>query len=505
MIMVKKRSHRKGCLFLFTGNHLLVKNSLNISYLYTRFLLSSLFREGIILLKDRLNFLDNKGLNRVILVYMAAGVLLVSLFIGAVLLIGEDRILKGTFISSIDVGGMKREQAKRILIENFEEVLKNKTITISYQDRVWKIKSTDTGACLDVEKAVKDAYGIEKNTSFIDKVLIKAGLKKVVNKIPLDILFSDESIFNIMKSIRKGVFKEPVDAIIVLEKGRFVVTEDIPGVDVDKDELNRLIKDTFRVENPESVVNVPVITVKAQRTYEMLKAINTKISVYRTLFRGSSNRINNIKIGTSAVDGEVIMPGEVFSLNKTLGPRIAKYGYLEAPVIVNGEIVEGLGGGVCQVATTLYNAALLADLDILERKNHGLPLNYVSLGRDATISGDYLDLKLRNNRKYPVYIRGYIYGSGVYFEIHGDNTTPDMRVEIVTDVVEIITPKAPKVIVDYGLPEGYEKVKTRPRIGYRVKSYRKTYINNELVRSEQLGDDHYKSVTGEIIVGKSPR
>jgi len=461
-------------------------------------------QEGVIVLKNRISFTGKKNAYRFTL-YIIIGILFLFILIVAAVLSGQDRILKGTYISGVNVSDMTYEQAQRTLIENFQEKLKYKTITIIYREKFWKIKSSDIDARLDIEKAVKDAYEIKRNTGYFDRILIQLRLKKVAKKITLGILFNDESISKTVKSIRNEIARDPVDATISFQKGRFVVTRDIPGVDVETDKLILMIKDTFNIENPGYVVNVPVVKVEALKKYEMLKAINTKISSFRTLFRGSSNRISNIKLSTGAVDGKVIMPGEVFSLNKALGPRIPEYGYREAPIIVDGQVVQGTGGGVCQVATTLYNAALLADLDIIERKNHGLHLEYISLGRDAAISGDYLDLKFRNNRKYPVYIRGYIYGNGIYFEIYSDNTTPNMKVEITTDIIEIITPKAPKIIEDYSLPEGVQKIKTKPRMGYRVKSYRKTYINNVLVRSEELGDDYYRAVNGVIIVGKKPR
>jgi vancomycin resistance protein YoaR len=152
------------------------------------------------------------------------------------------------------------------------------------------------------------------------------------------------------------------------------------------------------------------------------------------------NRTENVKIAAAAVNGVIVLPGEVFSMNKALGPRVASKGYKEAPVIINGTVAPGLAGGICQVTTTVYNAALLYDLEIVERRQHGLAVSYVGAGRDATISGNAIDFKFRNNNKYPIYSSAIIGKSTLTINFYGTNEHPGRYVQIATEIYERIKP-----------------------------------------------------------------
>ncbi|WDC84585.1 VanW family protein [Caloramator sp. mosi_1] len=130
------------------------------------------------------------------------------------------------------------------------------------------------------------------------------------------------------------------------------------------------------------------------------------------------------------------MPGDVFSMLKVLGPRNASQGYKEAPVIINGKLEPGLAGGICQVSTTMYNAALLGNFEIVKRKAHGLAVAYVAPGRDATIAGDSIDFQFKNNYNNPIYIEAVVETSTITVNIYGANEREGQYVEIVSEVYQ---------------------------------------------------------------------
>lgn len=137
-----------------------------------------------------------------------------------------------------------------------------------------------------------------------------------------------------------------------------------------------------------------------------------EISSYTTKFKASeTNRVFNIQRASNSINNKVILPGETFSFNKTTGPRSYKAGYKKASVIVNGQFIQDDGGGVCQVSTTLYNALLNSNMQIVQRHPHSLPVAYVPKGRDAAVAYDYLDLKFKNNRNVPVTIKSNVSGN----------------------------------------------------------------------------------------------
>src|SRR5205823_2528692 len=155
-------------------------------------------------------------------------------------------------------------------------------------------------------------------------------------------------------------------------------------------------------------------------TADHLGSINTVLAAYSTSMGGSSrNRRHNIQVACQAIDGTVLMPGEVFSYNDTVGPRSERAGFRTAPVIIHGELVPGTGGGICQVSSTLYNVALLGGLKIVRRSHHQFPVHYVPPGRDATVAYGSLDLRFANSLPRPVALDVKTAGSRVVIHLYG--------------------------------------------------------------------------------------
>ncbi|WDU83785.1 VanW family protein [Caloramator sp. Dgby_cultured_2] len=168
-------------------------------------------------------------------------------------------------------------------------------------------------------------------------------------------------------------------------------------------------------------------------------------------------------------------------MNKVLGPRVASKGYKEAPVIINGTLVPGLAGGICQVTTTVYNAALLANFDIIERRPHGLKVSYVPPGRDATISGTSIDFKFKNTSNAPIYIKAWVSNSYVNVIFYGANENPNIKIVIESEIIERI-PTTTEYIKDPTLPEGQKIVEAKPIDGVKSVTYRKIYKDGILIK-----------------------
>lgn len=152
-----------------------------------------------------------------------------------------------------------------------------------------------------------------------------------------------------------------------------------------------------------------------------LERIKRQIGSYSTSFSsGDSGRNHNILLSSNSIDGKLVMPGEVFSFNDATGLRDRANGYRESIVIVNKKPVLGIGGGVCQTSSTLYNALSSTGIEIVERHNHSLPVGYVPLGQDATVADYSLDFRFRNNFDYPIFIKSDIVGNTVQIRIYGE-------------------------------------------------------------------------------------
>ena len=183
--------------------------------------------------------------------------------------------------------------------------------------------------------------------------------------------------------------------------------------------------------------------------------INALVSDYTTIYGGIPNRIHNVELVAHLVDDKLIAPGETFSFNKTTGDRNAAKGFLEAPVIVNGEVTTGLGGGVCQVSTTVFNAAFEAGLQITDRTNHALYISHYPQGRDATVDYPDVDLKFVNDTDHWLLLRTFVNPSSLTVSLYG---TPTGRKVVSTTSPLVTRGKAPiKKTIDPTLKPG-EKV-----------------------------------------------
>lgn len=235
-----------------------------------------------------------------------------------------------------------------------------------------------------------------------------------------------------------------------------------------------------------------------------LKEITTRLTGFSTgLGSSSRNRIHNIRLACKAIDGTVLLPGDVFSYNAVVGPRVESAGFKEAPVIVNGELEPGTGGGICQVSTTLYNAALLADLEIVRRSHHAIPVHYVRPGRDATVVDGYIDFRFRNRLNYPIAIDCKVIGHRVTLNLYG-HPEDKREVEIESSDVTVI-PAGVKTSLDPSLPSGKRVVVKRAAVGRKVTIRRTVRQSDKLIRTEVVSNDTYRPVSGVIRIGSGRR
>ena len=242
-------------------------------------------------------------------------------------------------------------------------------------------------------------------------------------------------------------------------------------------------------------VKVPIESVTPEITSDELSRIDGIIGTYRTNFSPNiEGRNENIRLAAQYMNNYLLMPGEVFSYNKVTRLKTVSNGYKNATVIVNGEIEEGLGGGVCQVSSTLYNSVLYSGLEIVQRRPHSIPSSYVNYGRDAVVSDNAIDFKFKNNYDFPVYLKTYVGSSSVTVTIYG-NTGSVPEIDIISNVVSV-KPRAVKYIDDPDLEKGKEVVKTKGRDEIRSETY--VVINGV---KKLVSKDRYPSQTKVIMRG----
>ena len=272
-----------------------------------------------------------------------------------------------------------------------------------------------TGNVVDVETSIKNIKDAILSLSYLDQPIELAVKTQEPEKIDIE-------------KVHTEIYKEPKDAYYT--QNPFTVYPSENGLDfkVSIEEANNILGDQTADEYtiPLKVLypNVTTNMIGSEAFPDLLSSFSTKYSIRATA------RTTNLKLAASKINGTVLMPGETFSYNKVVGARTIAAGYKEAPIYVSGEVVDGLGGGICQITSTLYNAVVYANLDIVERTNHQFVPSYVTASRDATVVYGSLDFKFKNNRNYPIKINCSVSGGIANFQIFGLKQDDDYDVEI---------------------------------------------------------------------------
>ncbi|MCK8816225.1 VanW family protein [Natroniella sulfidigena] len=230
--------------------------------------------------------------------------------------------------------------------------------------------------------------------------------------------------------------------------------------------------------------------------YDATDVVSTKTTYFD---QENSNRTTNIKLAAEKIDGTVIKPGEIFSFNQVVGPRTKERGYKKAPEIIEGEFVDGVGGGISQVSSTLYNAVLLAGLEMVDRTSHSRPVSYLPLGRSATIYYNQIDLKFKNSSDYPMMIVARVFADQLTVSLLGRDHGKSIKLETVE--LETLEPKLIKKS-DESLESDEKKIVQEGREGYRVVTKRIVKERNQIIREELISSDIYLAL--EQIIKHNP-
>lgn len=300
-----------------------------------------------------------------------------------------------------------------------------------------------------------------------------------------------------IEAIYNEIHKDPIDAYYSTNPYEIHKEEDGLDFAISLNEAKKIVsqdQETFTI--PLKVLK-PKVTVKSLGQEAFPDLLASYSTTYST---GNYNRSTNISLAARSVNGYVLMPGETFSYNSTVGQRTAARGYKEAGVYLNGEVTTGLGGGICQVSSTLYNAILLANLEIVERSNHTFKPTYVPAGQDATVSWGAPDFKFKNNRNYPIRITATAGNGSVSFNVYGLKTSDDYGVKIVSSEIGSI-PFSTQYQETSSLPAGTQKITQAGSNGCKTQTYKILYKNGAEVSRTLINSDTYKPHNQVVSVG----
>jgi vancomycin resistance protein YoaR len=396
------------------------------------------------------------------------------------------------YVNDVHFGGKTLEQAALELNKIEEEELK-KRITISCDDGLNYNKNIDftysqLGYYVDKAPITESLKQImDQNTNSLKRFLHYRSIERSRLDYKLSFGIHYDKFLKALEILDDSTLKPAVDARFEIINKQVEILPEVDGFAFDKEGLFKELQTNKDI----TVAKLKVKAVKPNVTADMLKTQGVKelISSFTTNFDpGNAPRSSNIKLAAKSIAGTILPPGAVFSFNEVVGQRTEEKGFKEAGVYINGKVDTGIGGGICQVSTTLYNTVLLADLLVMERSNHSLTVPYVPLSRDAAVSWGSQDFKFSNNTENYILIHSKTSGGSITFELY--STKSNKRVELISTT--LARNKAPVQYIDDMLaPYGKEIVVDKGHDGFQSQLVKNVYIDARRISTEVVSKDKY--------------
>jgi len=430
-----------------------------------------------------------------LLLFLVIIIVAISLIDAVDIVRNRNKIFPGVSAVGVEIGGLKKEEAKEILQPVVSKMIDTSRILIFEDKEIKFIPHKELDASIDLNRVVEETYSIARSGNIFRRLKDRIVVWRKGYKVPYQAEFNLQKFEDFQNKISSLINRSPGDAYIEGNK----IIESRTGVKLDLKRFKEEITESLKCLDEEKYISdLPVIIAGSKITTQNILTeltISGELGIYSTsLENKEENTIYNIKLASEVINGILVKPKDTFSFNKYVGPAEKADGYKESTIIANGVFVDGYGGGICQVSSTLYNAALLANLSIVERYNHsvyGEATKYVPLGQDAAIFYGFKDLEFKNSSDHTIVIFSKVFKDMLQVSIFGGNE----------DKAEVKIISKDKKVIDYQvIREKDSKLETGQEIvfqegvpGYQIKTYRIVRKDGE-EKIEFLAEDTYKSV-----------
>ncbi len=407
---------------------------------------------------------------KLILSQIIIGVLGLSIgsFIGITHLLQSysNRLFTHTTINNVDVSSTTFEEAYSLVTNQYINPLLQNTLSLTYQGTTTEIPFSELISGNNLEDVIESAFVFSDKYTLLEKYKLLKGNQ--IHDYQINFIINKAAIKNLATSFAATHHITSSDASIeISHNGDISITPSIDAItwrtsDIISDIGSLLKKRTSAVLDMEQYKTVT----PAHITTQMLEQIDTRVSRYTTKYKINSGNEINISLAADTINGTLLLPGDTFSFNDIIGNTTLEKGYTYAPVIANSKFVQGVGGGVCQVSSTLYNAILLTGLTASQRRPHSKPSSYVPLGQDATIDWGTIDFQFINTLDYPLYICSYTQNGKLFMDLYSNSKLTDTTYVINSNV-------------------------SKKTSGYYVEVIRKKFQDHQLIDTTIISDDVY--------------
>lgn len=418
---------------------------------------------------------------------------------------GEDTVKNGIFAGEIDLSGKTKDEATAA-VEAYIEGLKPVEVTlIAAQDKEVVVTAQDLGIVWANPGLVDEAMELGTHGNVIERYKALKDLEHENKVFEIELDFDIQAISNILTEKCSKYDQKAVNVSLKRTDGQFEVVEGRTGylldVETSIDEVYGYL--TGEWDHKPCRIALDIAVDEPKGSAGELEQVKDILGSFTTSYSTSGKaRSANVQNGCELINGITLYPGEEFSTYEAVSPFSEKNGYYMAGSYLNGKVVDSLGGGICQVSTTLYNAVLRAELEVTERHNHSMIVSYVDPSADAAIAESAgKDFKFVNNTDAPIYIEGITENKKLTFQIYGKETRASNRqVRYESEVLEVINPPADIIYADASQPIGYI-VKDSAHIGYKAKLWKVVTEDGVEVSRTQVNSSSYKMVPRSATVG----
>ena len=329
----------------------------------------------------------------------------------------NGKIANNLFVEDINISSITKEEAINLINEKY----KPQTLSLSYNNDSFKIQPNDIDIKYNINEVVNDAYNYTKTDSYFENIKRFFDLKENSKSLALESFYDESKLSEVIQNIANSINIDMKSAkVYVSNSGSISVSKATIGKELDIASTKEAIYDAIKNKDYKTI-DLKVNIKEPKVTTEAAQSVNSLLAEFSTKFStDNENRVTNIKISANSTSDVLLMPGEEFSYNNQTGKRTKANGYQDAPVIINGKLEQDVGGGVCQVSSTLFNSALYSGLDITSRRNHSLKSSYVSIGRDAMVSDGGSDFRFKNPYSHPVYIKNVVNDGVITSRVYGN-------------------------------------------------------------------------------------
>lgn len=425
-------------------------------------------------------------------------------------IVNSKYFLEGVTVEGVAIGGKTMSEAEAMLKELIASKALSGKLPLTLNDQTYYFDLSTVPVTTNLADVLAQAFQLARSGN-VEDVLTEAENIRTNGKAFTLTLQYDFSSISAQVAALAAEIDQPASSATFdkIDKDAHTVTiaQGTSGIAVDQQALVQSITTALMGGDYTTPIAIPLqaspsISPDAQVTFLSTSA--------ETSFSGSSsNRIYNIKKGADLMNGYVLKPGETFSTNGVLGTRTLANGWKMANAYVSGTTEEQAGGGVCQLSSTLYNAVVKADLEIVSRRNHSMPVSYMRKGLDATINsvGNIIDFKFKNNTDSDVVIFAWTSGKTLHFKLYRCEFATDEydEIRLTSEKIDTIYPSGEMVEeLDPTLPVGSEEIVVERKNGERWQSYKNYYKDGKLVKTEKLAVSTYSAFDGKKLVGPSP-